>query len=80
MDSKLTLKLDGDTINEAKKFARRHNISLSRMIENYLQAVTTTTKRKASISPLVKSLTGVIELNGKEDEKEYKDYLTQKYS
>jgi len=80
MDSKLTLKLNESIINKAKSYAREHNISLSRMIENYLQAVTATKKSSIKISPLIKSLTGVIELSAEDYKEEYKDYLNQKYS
>lgn len=41
MESKLTLKLDKQVINHAKTYAKMHNTSLSKMIENYLQSITT---------------------------------------
>jgi hypothetical protein len=79
MNSKLTLKLNNNIIEEAKIYASQHNISLSKLIENYLQAVTGKDKSKIKISPLVESLTGVIKL--KEDyRKGYTDYLSKKYS
>ena len=37
MDTKLTLKLDREIIEEAKKYAREKNISLSKLIESYLE-------------------------------------------
>jgi len=40
MDTKLTLKLDSSIIELAKEYAKGHDISLSKMIENYLQALT----------------------------------------
>jgi predicted HicB family RNase H-like nuclease len=40
MDSKLTLKLNDSVIAKAKQYAKEHNISLSRMIENYLTSIT----------------------------------------
>jgi predicted HicB family RNase H-like nuclease len=36
MDTKLTLKLDGDIIEQAKIYAKKKNTSLSKLIESYL--------------------------------------------
>ena len=80
MDTKLTLKLNESVIKRAKKYAKENNISLSRMIENYLQAVTIKKVNKIKISPLVESLTGVIELEKTDYRKDYTDFLSQKYS
>jgi hypothetical protein len=33
MDTKLTLSFDADVVNQAKNFAAKHNISLSRLVE-----------------------------------------------
>ncbi len=70
MDTKLTLKLKKRVIDQAKRYAADHETSLSKMIENYLAAITAESEEKDEISPLVKSLSGVIQLpldsNGKE--------------
>jgi hypothetical protein len=80
MDTKLTLKLDQETINRAKIYAESKKISLSKLIENYLQLLTKESSTKDKISPLVESLSGVIELPKGYDSKEgYTDYLTEKY-
>ena len=80
MDSKLTLKLNESVINKAKQYAKEHNISLSRMIENYLTAITRSKAEDDKISPLVKSLTGVVKLEDKDYKKDYTDYLNRKYA
>jgi len=80
MDSKLTLKLDVNIIEQAKLYAKENNISLSRMVENYLQAITERDNKGIKISPLVESLTGVIQLEEKDYRKDYTDFLSQKYS
>ncbi len=80
MNSKLTLKLDDNVIKQAKKYAKENNISLSKLIENYLRAVTIRKKRKPEISPLVESLTGVIKIKNKDYKKDYSDFLSKKYS
>jgi hypothetical protein len=77
MDSKLTLKLEKEVIEKAKFYAKSQHTSLSRLIENYLMTITSEEDQE-SITPLVKSLSGIIDLP--EDEKEdYSDYLTKKY-
>ena len=80
MDTKLTLKLDQTIIEQAKKYARDNDISLSKLIENYLQAVAFKKTKGKNISPLVESLTGVISLDSLDYKKDYSDYLSKKYS
>lgn len=80
MDSKLTLKLNESVIEKAKQYAKENNISLSRMIESYLQAITARKNNRIKTSPLVESLTGVIELEKKDYRKDYTGFLSQKYS
>lgn len=77
MDTKLTLKLNNEIIEQAKKYAKSQKLSLSKMIENYLAAVISKNQPKEfKISPLVESLTGVIQLDEK---KKYSDFLSEKY-
>jgi len=81
MNTKLTIKLDEDIITRAKTYAKHRKTSLSRMIESYLDSVTKPNSGKIKITPLVKSLSGVIALPDAYDyKKEYADYLTRKYS
>jgi len=81
MDSKLTLKLKNNIIEKAKLYAKKQNISLSRLIENYLKTVTIKDENEAvKISPLVLSLTGVIELEESNYKEKYTDYLSEKYT
>lgn len=80
MESKLTLKLDTDIISQAKTYAKDHNTSLSKLIENYLQTITLKRKKKVEVTPLVESLTGVIDLKDKDYRKDYTDFLSKKYS
>ena len=41
MDVKVTLSFDEGVVNRAKRYADRHNISLSRLVEFLLQQTTT---------------------------------------
>lgn len=80
MNSKLTLKLNRVVIERAKQYAKDHNQSLSKLIENYLQAITVEkAKVETEISPLVMNLTGVINLDVDSDRETYTDYLDSKY-
>ena len=82
METKLTLRLNDNVIERAKIYAKSQKISLSKMIEAYLDSLTREkdTDNKISITPLVESLSGVINLPPDFDYKnEYADYLTEKY-
>ncbi len=82
METKLTLRLNDNVIARAKSYAKSHKISLSKMIESYLDSLTkeTKTENKIPITPLVESLSGVISLPSDYDyKKEYGDYLLEKY-
>lgn len=80
MDTKLTLKLDETIIEKAKNYAKAKKTSLSDLVENYLQQLTNDKKSTRKITPLVKSLSGVISLpKGYDAKKDYTDYLTNKY-
>jgi len=81
MDTKLTIKLDNDVITRAKKYAQHRRTSLSKMIESFLDSVTKNEPDDIEITPLVKSLSGVIKVPEDFDYKnERTDYLIKKYS
>lgn len=80
MNTKLTLNIDETVIEKAKSYAKTNNISLSNLIENYLQSLTQKQTEDTKVSPLVESLTGVISLENNDYKKEYADYLSNKYS
>lgn len=82
MDNKLTLKLDNQVIEKAKTYAKKKNTSLSKLIESYLQFLTSNNRNEEEeTTPLVKSLSGILNtpksLNYKES---YKKHLSKKYS
>jgi hypothetical protein len=80
MDTKLTLKLNEDIIEKAKEYAKSKKTSLSALIENYLQNITADKKNKKRITPLVKSLSGIIDLpKDYNHKKDYTDHLIRKY-
>ena len=83
MDTKLTLKLNESVIERAKKYASNKKLSLSRLIENYLDSLTKEQNNDFEISPFVKSIsTGKsipIDADWKEMRDKYSDYLDEKY-
>ena len=80
METKLTLRLKKRVIDQAKKYANDHDTSLSKLIENYLSAITNESKSLENISPLVQSLSGVIQIDTTEESKgKYHEHLNEKY-
>lgn len=80
METKLTLKLNSVVIERAKKYAKDKNTSLSKLIENYLGFLTEPNDDN-EVTPLVKSLSGIIDLPGDYDYKNnYKNHLLKKYT
>jgi len=83
MDSKLTLKLDENVIERAKKYAAEKKLSLSRLIENYLDALTNDELNNLEISPFVESIANGKQLPTEVDKDrlkdDYIDYLDKKY-
>ncbi len=80
MNTKLTLNLDKVVIEQAKNYAKDNGVSLSKLIEHYLDSLTKKSDKSSKISPLVESLTGVIPSGNYDDKKDYQDYLSEKYA
>jgi hypothetical protein len=82
MDSTFTLKIKKKINDQSKKYANDHNTSYSKLIENNLSAITKETFSEEVISPLVKSLSGVIEFPLSKDinhNEFYHKHITKKY-
>lgn len=81
MDTKLTLKLDQEIIEKAKHYASDKKLSLSRLVENYLNSLTSDKPNDdLQISPFVKSLSTGISIPADFDyKKDRADYLDQKH-
>jgi len=82
MDTKLTLKLNQEIIEKAKIYASQKKVSLSRIIENYLNSLTNDFKNDSSIeiSPFVKSLSSGKKIPADLDcKKENSERLMNKY-
>lgn len=83
MDSKLTLKLNRQIIEDAKKYAAEHKRSLSRIIEAYLKTLTSQEMKETDdieISPFVKSLKSGVQVPADLDYKaEFTNHLKEKH-
>lgn len=85
MESKLTLKLNDESIRRAKSYIRHHRgQSLSKLVENYFNVLTDQQDAipgRDTISPIVASLAGCArsKSSGEDSKSSYTDYLIQKY-
>lgn len=82
MDSKLTLKLNKTVIEKAKAYASEKKISLSRLIESYLQSITSAENEDdIEISSFVKSMsTGVSLPNDLDYKTKYSEHIIEKHN
>lgn len=80
MDKKLTLSLNERVIERAKLYAQDHQISLSKLVESYLNSLIENKPEEIAITPLVESLSGVVSIpDGFDYKSDYTDYLLEKY-
>ncbi|WP_099367483.1 DUF6364 family protein [Sphingobacterium sp. 1.A.4] len=83
MDSILTLKLNKNVIERAKKYASTNKVSLSKLIENYLDSLTREQNDDFEISSFVKSISTGKSISNDTDYKkirdDYTEYLDKKY-
>ena len=80
MDKKLTLSLNERVIEKAKIYAKEHEISLSRLIESYLSLLIENKTQDREITPLVESLSGVVNIPPDFDfRNNHTNYLLEKY-
>lgn len=81
MNTKLTLNLNAEIINEAKTYAKSHKVSLSKLIENYLNSLISEKRNDDDqISDFVKSMSTKTKLPMDVDLKKGRlNYLEEKY-
>jgi len=77
----LTISLNETLIQNAKEFAKRNHTTLSQIIEDYLASLTAKADaEKQEITPVVKSLSGILNLPDDFDYKtERRNYLHKKH-
>lgn len=77
MQAKLTLTVDQDVIQNAKDYAKKHERSLSNIVEEYLKSLSSikSKSRKSKFSEIVKELKGSVKDPNKD--KSYKELLQE---
>lgn len=58
MNTKLTLTVDKEVIEQAKRYARQEGRSLSNLIESYLRSLVTESQQSFPLSPIASALKG----------------------
>ena len=81
MRTKLTLTIEQSVIEKAKIYARKNEIGLSDLIEDYLKAlINEKSVKENELSPIVSSLKGSFKMPKDFDyRKTLTDYLAEKY-
>jgi hypothetical protein len=77
--AKLTLSVDQDVVQRAKRYAARQGTSVSRLVERYLQLISRPPRLDAEkLPPVLARLRGVLK-GSRLDEADYRRYLEKKY-
>ena len=79
MNTKLTLRLDDQLIESAKKYSAQTGKSVSKIVSDFFVIIKNEKlKKKYSVSPTVQALKGVLK-DTPLSEDDYKNYLEDKY-
>jgi hypothetical protein len=79
MQTKLTLRLEEQLINQAKRYAADVGKSLSQVVADYFKFIAADkVERPSTSAPITRSLRGLLR-NSTLDEKDYKKYLEEKH-
>ena len=81
MSTKLTLRLDDKLIKNAKKAARSRGVSLSKMVGDYFNTISSQQKKEIQESPVLSEISGILppRTDVKKLIKSYKSHLEEKY-
>ncbi|MEX2374310.1 MAG: DUF6364 family protein [Dehalococcoidia bacterium] len=74
---RLNITVDPDIIERARRYTRRHNTSISRLVTEFLAQLPTEDEFEATLSPTVRRLLGVA--RGAGDREDYRRHLEEKY-
>ena len=82
MNTKLTLTLDPEVIQQAKQYAKSQGTSVSKLVENYFSGLQKHSKdQKLNLTGVVEDLAGAIKHTGINDiNSEIVGYLEEKYN
>lgn len=79
---KLTLRLEGEAIEKAKRFAREHGTSVSRMVAGFFESLDAPPSTDRRYGPITSRLRGSLkprQAGSEVDEKDYARYLEEKH-
>jgi hypothetical protein len=80
MNSKLTLSIEKEVIEQAKVYAQSKGRSLSNLVEHFLMSLNKKSTKEKAFSPFVKSMKGIIQLPKNYDyKKDKEERLVKKY-
>ncbi len=81
MTTKLTLTLDNKIIETAKIYAKKNEISLSKLVEFYLKSLSANVENQIeNLPPITKALSGIAKIETtKSDKKLLEDALNKKF-
>ena len=82
METKLTLRMDKNIINAAKRFAREHHTSLSSLVADYFRRLVMNNTREQQPTPILAEITGVLKKTSGSREnwqEEYHQHIEEKY-
>ena len=74
--SKLTLSVDDDVVSRAKLYARQRGVSISKMVEAYLDTLATPAAKFSANTPILNRLRGSLRRGDCDD---YRKHLAVKY-
>jgi len=79
VNTKLTLRLDDHLIESAKEYSAKTGKSVSKIVSDFFVIIKNEKlKQSSSVTPTVQSLKGILK-DSRFSEKDYKDYLEEKY-
>ena len=81
MQTKLTLRVDDQTVRKAKSYARIRRTSLSRIVEEYFRRLEGQEIATSTETPVLSEIAGLLAGRGNPDalKKSYRAHLEEKY-
>ena len=76
MQTKLTLTVNPSVVSRAKRYAKKQGVSISQIVEAYLDSVTKPVDPGEDHPPVLRSLLGILK---KADLEDYRRHLVKKY-
>lgn len=76
MQAKLTLSIDPAVIVRAKRYSKKSGVSISQMVQTYLDTVSRTAAHENGNASFAESFRGILKKGGRED---YRAHLVKKY-